>query len=107
MRQAPPLLADALLFASSVGVQAAPGVGDDIGTTAEIVQESEPSIALVNGKASMGTGWLARAGWLVTNAHVVNAEFIATLEVTFPSAEESKKGPFPAELGLSKTASAT
>jgi S1-C subfamily serine protease len=67
-------------------------------STADIVEESEPSIALVKGKGSMGTGFLVRPGILVTNAHVIDDEFIAGLEVAFPSADEAKKGPYPAEL---------
>ncbi len=67
-------------------------------STAEIVEQTEPSIALVKGKASLGTGFLAGPGLLVTNAHVIDDEFIAGLEVAFPSADEAKRGPYPAEL---------
>ncbi len=72
--------------------------GDTPKSTADIVQESEPSIALVKGKSSMGTGFLVRPGLLVTNAHVIDSEFVSGLEVAFPSADEAKKGPYPAEL---------
>jgi S1-C subfamily serine protease len=71
---------------------------DEPKSTADIVEESEPSIALVKGTNSMGTGFLARPGILVTNAHVIDEEFLSGLEVAFPSAPEGKKGPYTAEL---------
>jgi S1-C subfamily serine protease len=71
---------------------------DDPKTTADIVAESEQSIALVKGKGSMGTGFLIKPGILVTNAHVIDDEFIGSLEIAFPSADETKKGPYTAEL---------
>jgi S1-C subfamily serine protease len=67
---------------------------DEPKSTADIVEESEPSIALVKGRGSMGTGFLARPGILVTNAHVIDDEFISGLEVAFPSAPDGKKGPY-------------
>ena len=67
-------------------------------TTAEIVRESEPSIALVKGKSGSGTGFLVRPGVLATNAHVIDDEFISGLEIRFPSAAEDKKGPYTARL---------
>ena len=85
----------ALLFAA--GPVRAGGPGEPM-STADIVEQSEPSIALVKGTGSIGTGFLVRPGVLVTNAHVIDDEFIAGLEVAFPSAEETKRGPYPAEL---------
>ena len=67
-------------------------------STAEIVAESEPSIALVKGKASSGTGFLVRPGIVATNAHVIDDEFVSNLEVRFPSADEAREGPVSAEL---------
>ena len=58
----------------------------------------EPSVALVKGLASSGTGFLVRPGIVATNAHVIDEEFISSLEVRFPSAPEGKQGPLPAEL---------
>jgi S1-C subfamily serine protease len=67
-------------------------------TTAEIVARCEPSVALVKGHASSGTGFVVRPGIVATNAHVIGEEFISNLEIQFPSAPASKQGPFPAEL---------
>ncbi len=67
-------------------------------TTAQIVAKWEPSVALVKGLASSGTGFLVGPGIVATNAHVIDEEFISSLEVRFPSAPEGKQGPLPAEL---------
>ncbi len=67
-------------------------------STAEIVAESDPSIALIRGKSSSGTGFLVSPGLLATNAHVINDEFVSNLEIRFPSAEGPRKGPFRGEL---------
>ena len=67
-------------------------------TTAEIVARWEPSVALVKGHASSGTGFVIKQGVVATNSHVINEEFISSLEVRFPSAPEGKQGPFAAEL---------
>ena len=75
----------------------APAAGETR-SAAEIAQESEPSIALVKGRGSFGTGFLVAKGILATNAHVIEDEFISEIAVHFPSAEASKKGPFKAEL---------
>ena len=58
-------------------------------TSAEIAEESEPSIALITGDGSVGTGFLVRTGIVATNAHVIDGEFISNLRVRFPSAAES------------------
>ena len=67
-------------------------------TTAQIVAKWEPSVALVKGLSSSGTGFLVRPGIVATNSHVIDEEFISGLEVRFPSASEGKQGPLPAEL---------
>jgi S1-C subfamily serine protease len=68
-------------------------------TTAEIVAESEASVALVRSKVgSSGTGFLVGPGLLATNAHVIEGEFINSMDILFPSADEGKKGPYVAEL---------
>jgi S1-C subfamily serine protease len=77
---------------------AAPGAKGAPLTTAEIVARCEPSVALVKGHASSGTGFLVKQGIVATNAHVIGGEFMSSLEVRFPSAPEGKQGPFPAEL---------
>jgi S1-C subfamily serine protease len=67
-------------------------------TTAQLVARWEPSVALVKGEASSGTGFLVKPGVVATNAHVIDGEFIANLEVRFPSALAGKQGPLAAEL---------
>jgi len=67
-------------------------------STAEIVARCEPSVALIKGKASIGTGFLVRRGVVATNAHVIEDEFVSSLEVRFPSAPDAKKGPLRARL---------
>jgi S1-C subfamily serine protease len=63
-------------------------------TTEEIVARCEGSVALVQGKRSRGSGFLVRPGVLVSNAHVIQNEFVEDLEVHFPSAPAAQKGPF-------------
>ena len=67
-------------------------------SSAEIAAESEPSIALISGDGSVGTGFLVRPGILATNAHVIDGEFMTTLRVRFPSAEKDQQGPLLADL---------
>jgi len=84
--------------AGPVTPQAASAVPGRTLSTADIVAESEPSIALVKGSDSFGTGFLVQPGVLATNAHVIDDEFISDLEIRFPSAAEGKKGSYPARL---------
>jgi serine protease Do len=72
--------------------------GGAILSTAEIVARCEPSVALIKGRMSSGTGFLIRPGIVATNAHVINDEMVAGLEIRFPSAPDGKTGPHPAEL---------
>jgi S1-C subfamily serine protease len=67
-------------------------------TTAQIVARREPSVALIKGKASSGTGFVIRYGVIATNAHVIEEEFISNLEVRFPSAPAASQGPAKAQL---------
>ncbi len=67
-------------------------------SSAEIAAESEPSIAMITGDGSVGTGFLVRSGMIATNAHVIDGEFMANLRVRFPSAEKAQQGPMTAEL---------
>lgn len=66
--------------------------------TEEIVARSEPSIAAVVGAKGWGTGFLARPGVLVTNAHVIEGQPIGSLQVFFPSAPAHLQGPYAARL---------
>ncbi len=67
-------------------------------TTAQIVARCEPSVALIKGKVSSGTGFLVRYGVIATNAHVIEEEFVSNLEVRFPSAPAGNQGPLNAQL---------
>jgi S1-C subfamily serine protease len=67
-------------------------------STADIVEESEPSVALVKGNNSSGTGFLVAPGLLATNSHVIDDEFISDLEIRFVSADDARKAPLKAEL---------
>ena len=67
-------------------------------SSAEIAAESEPSIAMITGVGSVGTGFLVRPGVIATNAHVIEDEFMTALRVRFPSAEKAQQGPLLAEL---------
>jgi S1-C subfamily serine protease len=67
-------------------------------STADVVAMYEPSVALIKGKKGSGTGFIVRAGIVATNAHVIDGEKVAELEVRFPSAAESKQGPLPARV---------
>lgn len=67
-------------------------------STEEIVDRSEASIAAVVGETSWGTGFLARPGVLVTNAHVIEGQPIGSLQVFFPSAPANFRGPHSARL---------
>ena len=66
--------------------------------TSEVVARCEPSVALIRGKRSVGTGFLVAPGILATNAHVIDGEIVQNIEVRFPSAEGAARGPFPARL---------
>jgi S1-C subfamily serine protease len=98
----PPLTASSAPAASNVPAPSstapAPTAGGAHLTTAEIVARWEPSVALVKGHSSSGTGFVIKPGVIATNSHVINEEFISSLEVRFPSAPEGKQGPFAAEL---------
>ena len=67
-------------------------------TTAEIVARCEPSVALIKGNVSSGTGFVIKRGIVATNAHVIEEELLSGLEVRFPGAPEGKQGPLSAQL---------
>ena len=67
-------------------------------STADLVAKCEPSVALVKGKLGVGTGFMVGPRLLATNAHVIDDEFIEGIEVRFPSADASRKGPVGAML---------
>lgn len=67
-------------------------------TIEDIVAEVENSVALIKGKAGSGTGFVVLPGIIATNSHVINSEEIADLQVLFPSASDTKKGPFSPKL---------
>ena len=67
-------------------------------STAQIVARCEPSVALIKGSVSSGTGFVIRRGIVATNAHVIEEELLSGLEVRFPGAPEGQQGPLPAQL---------
>ena len=67
-------------------------------STAQIVARCEPSVALIKGKVSSGTGFLVKRGVVATNAHVIEGEFLSSLEVRFPSAPADKQAQLGAQL---------
>jgi serine protease Do len=64
----------------------------------QIVAKCEPSVALLKGRVSVGTGFVIKRGIVATNAHVIEDELLAGLEIRFPSASQGRQGPLPAEL---------
>ncbi len=67
-------------------------------STAQIVARCEPSVALIKGSVSSGTGFVIKPGIVATNAHVIEDELIGALEVRFPGAPQGKQGPLSAQL---------
>jgi serine protease Do len=67
-------------------------------STAQIVAKCEPSVALIKGRVSVGTGFVIKRGIIATNAHVIEDELLAGLEIRFPSAPQGRQGPLPAQL---------
>ena len=67
-------------------------------STAQIVAKCEPSVALIKGNVSTGTGFVIKRGIVATNAHVIEDELISGLEIRFPSAPQGRQGPLPAQL---------
>jgi S1-C subfamily serine protease len=52
-----------------------------------------PSVALIEGQSSSGTGFVIEPGVVVTNKHVIQTECVADLRALFPSAAEDLQGP--------------
>ena len=59
----------------------------------EIVARCGPSVALITGKATSGSGFLVGPNLLATNAHVLKLEFLEDIHVFFPSASGADCGP--------------
>lgn len=66
--------------------------------TEEIVTRSEGSVAFIKGQHGAGSGFVIAQGVLITNAHVLEDELLHNVEVHFPSAKTSDKGPFTPKL---------
>jgi S1-C subfamily serine protease len=98
MSNPPAASAVATTPAPAPGASPAPSVAGGPLTTAQIVARWEPSVALVKGSVSSGTGFVVKPGIIVTNAHVIGEELISGVEIHFPSAPADKQGPLPAEL---------
>jgi S1-C subfamily serine protease len=67
-------------------------------STEEIVALREKSIAFIRGQHSTGTGFSIAENIVATNRHVIDGEFLALTEVTFPSAQGLDKGPHEVKL---------
>jgi S1-C subfamily serine protease len=65
-------------------------------STEHVVAKAEPSVAFIQGRSGIGTGFLIRPGIVATNRHVIEGELIDQIKVHFPSANTAH--PFPAEL---------
>jgi S1-C subfamily serine protease len=59
----------------------------------EIVARCGPSVALIAGKSTSGSGFLVGPNLLATNAHVLRLEFMEDIRVFFPSASGVDRGP--------------
>jgi S1-C subfamily serine protease len=68
----------------------------------EIVARCEPSVAVVRGPDSAGSGFLIAPGLLATNAHVIRHTAAADIRVLFPSAPSGQRGPHRAEVVYSE-----
>ena len=67
-------------------------------TLEEVMDAVAPSVALVTGRSSSGTGFVIEPGVVVTNKHVLRTECIADLRAAFPSASRDLQGPQPVTL---------
>ncbi len=63
-----------------------------------IISKAEPSVAVIKGRLSSGTGFVIKDGILATNKHVISNELMQHIQIHFPSALETDKGPYEAEL---------
>lgn len=66
--------------------------------TEQIVARSEAAVAFIQGERGSGSGFLISPGLVITNAHVLDDEFIENIEIHFPSGTANVKGPFKAKL---------
>lgn len=66
-------------------------------TTEEVVARCEGSVALIVGRRSSGTGFLAQPNLVATNKHIIAGESIDSVKVYFPSADEAHRGPATAK----------
>jgi S1-C subfamily serine protease len=94
---APPLM-DSAPLPEPTPVRTATRTSGATLSTAEIVARCEPSVALIKGKVSTGTGFVIKRGIVATNAHVIEDELLSGLEIRFPSAPSGRQGPLPAQL---------
>jgi S1-C subfamily serine protease len=63
-----------------------------------VIAQATPSIALIQGRTSSGTGFLIEPNVIATNKHVISDELISSLRVYFPSAPKQNQGPYSAKL---------
>jgi S1-C subfamily serine protease len=62
-------------------------------TPEQIFEKCSPAVAQVRNKAGSGSGFLVRPNVVVTNAHVVEDDFVENLRVSFPSIAGTKDVP--------------
>ena len=73
-------------------------VPDRVMSASDIASKYEASVALIKVKKGSGTGFIARAGIVATNSHVIDAERVKDIQVSFPTAPEGQQGPYSAKL---------
>ena len=66
--------------------------------TVQIVARCEPSVALIKGSVSSGTGFVIRRGIVATNAHVIEEELLSRGSRFDSQGLEGRQGPLPAQL---------
>jgi len=67
-------------------------------TTQQIVARASPSVAIVMGRNSSGTGFLVARDVMATNRHVIEGELLRHVTVQFPDAEKHLRGTYGVHL---------
>jgi S1-C subfamily serine protease len=64
----------------------------------ELFDKTAPGVAFIEGRLSTGTGWIVAPNMLATNRHVIEGELMRHVKVHFPSAPETRQGPYKAKV---------
>ncbi|GIX05113.1 MAG: hypothetical protein KatS3mg114_0982 [Planctomycetaceae bacterium] len=67
-------------------------------STEDLVQQAVPSVAVIMGRMTHGTGFVVNPEVLVTNRHVIDDILPNELKIQFPSAPPNMRGPYQAKL---------